>query len=206
MQKSIFIVHHYLRFKKWKLDFFTTDTTRKTSKIAFFLQPCAARIKWHTGAPEAVTLVQILQFLSLFRAFFRHEMSWNLGWIFPNLYCLQKNSKNHRFSFFISLIFHVMSYFANLHDFSLKKLKSTPIVNRIKFHLLLSCSREMKKSFNIIFDKILSHKNEILYLFSCLQSFSTYREIYVFRRRETTILKSFYIAYYKKLYTYIVNQ
>jgi len=68
--------------------------------------------------------MQFWQFSSLFRVFFRLEFPWNLGGIFTNLYCIQKPFKNHLSLLFISLILHVMSYLANLHDFSLKILKT----------------------------------------------------------------------------------
>jgi len=41
-------------------------------------------------AHEGVLPVQILQFSSLFRVFFRLAMPWNLKWILFNLYCFQR--------------------------------------------------------------------------------------------------------------------
>ena len=215
MQGSLFTVHHYSGFKRWKLRLFHQSILENKQNNIFacshahgawsdthgcMRRPCLmCRDAW--GSSSSANFADFVRF----RAFFRLEMPWNMEWFFLNLYCLQIPSKNHWSSFFISLILHMMSCFADLYDFSLKKHK-THILCRIKFYLLLLCTRENNKWFNISFDKILAHKNEIFYLFSCLQSFSFYRKIYIFRWRETPILKSFCIAYYKLLYVYNVNE
>jgi hypothetical protein len=55
-----------------------------------------------------------------FRSFLCLETPRNLKLIFITLYCLQKPSKNHWYSIFISLILHLMSWFVDLHDLSLQ--------------------------------------------------------------------------------------
>jgi len=75
-------------------------------------------------AHEAAHCVRNLTFLSRFRLFFRLETPMNVKWIFFTLYFLQKPSKNYWNSIFISLILYVMSWFVDLHDFSLQNTQN----------------------------------------------------------------------------------
>lgn len=64
-----------------------------------------------------------------FRAFFRLAIPWSLKWIFFSLYCIQIPFKNHWYLIFISSILHLVSCFADMHDFSLKRHK-TPMAKK----------------------------------------------------------------------------
>lgn len=88
--------------------------------------PCALHMDSRLGVLEAASPMCIQHFSTLFNVFFHLAMPWNFKWIFCTLYCLQMSSKNHQTSTFILLILHLMSYFVDLHGFSLKRL-NTPL-------------------------------------------------------------------------------
>jgi len=118
------------------------------ARVSIYMQGCTTQHTWSTlynpkckGAQQKLithyTTPQgwTLQFFVHFQVFSRLKMPWNLGWIFPNLYFLQKPSKNHWSSFFKSLlrtidlhssnpfILHVVSCFGELCDLTTKRLK-----------------------------------------------------------------------------------
>jgi len=93
--------HPYAGYMKWGVG--THGTARKAILYA--------------GAHGAATLVRILQFFAI-----RILQSWNefsSNYIIFNI--LQRIIKS---SIFIFSILHMMSCFADLHDFSLKRLKT----------------------------------------------------------------------------------
>jgi len=65
------------------------------------------------------------QLSSLFRAFFCLEISWNIEWISPYLYLLQKPFKNHWSSIFISLDPSCDVFFCWFSWFLAKKTQNT---------------------------------------------------------------------------------
>jgi len=84
----------------------------------------APRVVSSVGSHEAVDCVQILLFFVLFWAFSRLGMSCNLGWIYPNLYCLLKPSKNHWNSFFVSVDLSCSVLFFRITWFNSKKTQN----------------------------------------------------------------------------------
>lgn len=97
-------------------------------------QVCMAKsARVHEGVPEPLksagahgtsSRCDCCSFLFIFRAFFLLKMPWNLGWIFSNLYCPQNLLSAIEIHSSHPLIHHMVSCFANLHDFSIKILKT----------------------------------------------------------------------------------
>jgi len=132
VQGSLFITYDYLGFKRRKLRFLhqpVWETSKgqllPTKKRNNTYKGCRKRIACAHDVHEAAPVCEFLCFRPFFDSSSLLETPRNFKWIFFIFYCLQKPSKNHCSSNFISLILHVMSWFVVLHDFSIQNTQNT---------------------------------------------------------------------------------
>jgi len=136
VQRSLFIAYDYWGFKRRKLCFLhpsnlenkqivITEHVGKQGAAITNAASCAGAHMLGTGEHLAVSYVRFLAFSSRCRSFFHLETPKNLKWIFFTSYCLKKTFKEPLVFNYISLMFHVMSWFVDLYDFSLQITQNT---------------------------------------------------------------------------------